>query len=248
MKALLVTSEVTYVPQNCAATFDAIFEHAASHLAGLVIIKGFSIHLLKQVAWLYFLGCRHVAHVLVRNILELPLRKRETIFERHGLPILRVKNINEPWVIRWIKRNGVDLVVNLRTRCIYRKEILAVPRLGCINIHHGILPKYRGILCDLYALAKNRPSGFSIHIMSENIDAGKILLRQEVCSGQGRHYVDYLSRAGREEGRALARLLAQVSREGFLPEGIPNECERPVYSKTPLRDDIKRLQAMEMIL
>lgn len=248
MKTLLATSAVTYVPDNYYSLFAELMEEAGEHVAGLVVLEARWVDLLKTAAGLYWLGAHKVARTMARNIVELPLQRREALFVRRGLPVLRAKSMNDPQIIAWVERQRIDLVANLRTRCIYRKKLLSAPRLGCINIHHGLLPQYRGTLCDLYALADRRPAGFTIHAMSERVDAGRILVSREVSSGCERDYVEYLERTGRCEGRALADLLQRTAREGVLPTGCRNQCSRPVYTRTPDRGQIRELCAAGMVL
>lgn len=236
MKALLVTSEITYVPRNYADLFDALLNEptgAPDLIGGLVVLKGFSFNLLKTVGGLYWLGAPRVASTLLKNMVEMPMRRREKMFEARGLPVLQADSMNDPHTIEWVRAHGFDLIVNVRTRCIYKKTILETPPLGCVNIHHGLLPEYRGTMCDLFALSESRPAGFTIHSMTEKIDAGRILVRQAVSQGSDRDYISYLARTGREEGRALSRLLRATQERGRLPEGMPNQCERPIFTKTP---------------
>ena len=248
MKVLLVTSQVTYVPSNYRELFKELLGSAGEHLAGLVILKNLSPKLLGDVAGLTYLGCTGVASTMARNIAELPLRRRERLFESRKLPVLYALSMNQRRMISWVRDNGIDLVVNLRPRCIYKKHILAAPTLGCLNIHHGLLPECRGTLCDLYALWNKKPAGFTIHQMNEKIDAGKILVRREVSRPGEKDYIAYLARTGLEEGRALAELIREVAATGKLPEGTPNICSSPVYTRNPTREQIRRMRRDGMIL
>jgi methionyl-tRNA formyltransferase len=248
MKVLLVTSEITYVPGNNLGLFEDLCQRTSSHLAGLVLLKVPTLDVLRTAAWLYLAGAHRTAMTLARNTADLPRRRREKLFGQWGIPVLRARSANEAWLGDWIAGNRIDLVVNLRTRCRYRRQILRAPRLGCINVHHGILPRYRGTLCDLHALAAGRPAGFTIHRMNDKIDDGRILVRQDVSSGTERDYFAYLEKTGIQESRALSGLIAQTALAGSLPEGLPNKCRRPVYTCTPNWSGIRRLLALGMIL
>lgn len=248
MKVALVTSEVTYVPSNYLGLFEELLERAGHHVSGLFMLKNLSGGLIKQLLGLGLIGCRGVAGALARNIAELPLRKRERLFEQRALPVIRVSTMNDAAVIRWVRDNEIDLIVNLRTRCIYKKAILEAPKLGCINIHHGILPVYRGTLCDLYAMHEGRPAGFTVHVMNEKIDDGRILVLKEVSHPGEKNYIEYLSRTGREEGRVLAELLDRIAQTGTLPEGEANRCEKSVYTRNPDRARIREMREGGMIL
>lgn len=249
MKTLIVTSDVTYVPHNQQPLFEELFSGAASHIAGLIVLDVVSANLFKQIAGLYFSGCTNFANCLVRNIIHLPLKKREALWKAHGSPILRARSMNEPRIIQWVRENNIDLIVNVRTRCVYREKILNTPKLGCVNIHHGVLPKYRGTFCDLYALSESRPAGFTIHRMNEEVDTGEILFSKEVSNGNEKNYMKYLSTTGTEEGKALVNLINYIAEHGALPKGSPNRCSEPVVTKTPRgKAEIKNLRTSGMVL
>ncbi len=243
MKTLLVTSEITYVPGNYYSLFEELLKRARPKIGGLVILENMSWKIALDGIGLRLLGCKKVAGTLFRNALELKKQKRETLFKNSGLPVLRVSSMNDPRIISWIKNNEIDLVVNLRTRCIYKKEILNAPRLGCINIHHGHLPQYRGTLCDLYALYEKRPAGFTIHRMNEKIDAGEILAVHTVSQNAESDYIDYLERTGIEEAKVLSDILIDTAESGTLPKGIPNTCDKPTYTRNPSRQMIRNIQS-----
>jgi methionyl-tRNA formyltransferase len=249
MRALLVTSEITYVPRNYQDMFEALFARVPEMIAGLVLLKVIDRQLLKTIAGLYALGCPRVATTMVRNIAELPLKRREALFEKWGLPVLRAESMNKIWMTDWIKRHKIDLVINLRTRCIYKKRILTTPTYGCVNVHHGVLPRYRGTMCDLFALSEGRPAGFSIHEMVRKIDAGRLLHVEEVSPGAEKDYIRHLGRSGRYEGAALARVMEQIDKLGALPDGTSNVCDDPVMTTTPTtREEIDRLKQLGMLL
>lgn len=63
---------------------------------------------------------------------------------------------------------------------IIRPALLQLPRMGFINIHPGLLPDFRGVDPVLWALASGGRLGATVHLMSEGIDEGPILLRREL--------------------------------------------------------------------
>jgi len=248
MKVLLVTSDVTYTPRNYADVFETLLEQAGEHIAGLVVLKGFSWNLIKRTAGLYSIGCTRLAGTLTRNMLGLLLSSRRKLFRKEHLPVKYADTMNSPEMCEWVREQHIDLIINLRTRCIYKKPILEAPRLGCVNVHHGLLPKYRGTLCDLYALNENRSAGFTIHQMNEHVDAGRILSKQTVSVQGEKDYLAYLARSGKAEGKALANLIQEIVEGGAFPTGGSNTCEDPVFTRTPGPKELKVLREQGMIL
>ena len=63
---------------------------------------------------------------------------------------------------------------------LLKKQILEIPLTGSINKHASILPSHQGLFPYLWAYIDGAPQGVSFHVMTENIDKGKILAQQDV--------------------------------------------------------------------
>ena len=62
---------------------------------------------------------------------------------QHQIPVLQPERVKRPEAIAELKQYDADLFVVAAFGQILSKEILEMPRLGCINIHASLLPKYR---------------------------------------------------------------------------------------------------------
>jgi len=248
MKILLVTSQITYVPNNCLSFLDKLLETNEKDIAGVVVLQNLSADLVLKAIWLYGMGCIHFANTLIRNMFELPLMKKEKLCKKYNLPIIKSKTMNNFQIIQWVKKNKIDVIINVRTRCIYKKEILKAPRFGCVNIHHGILPIFRGTFSDLYALYENRPAGISIHQMNEKIDNGKIIYTKQISHNNEKDYMRYLSRTGKEEASLVKQLLDYMKKNDRMPKTIENNSKRVVYTQTPTPKEIKAMLKGGIIL
>jgi len=217
-------------------------EHLQAEIQGLILLENLDLPTVKACLGLPLLGVKKLSFQLYRNILELPLRRREKLFEGHQKWVQKFKTMNDPQVVQFIKEQEIDIIINLRTRCLYKEEILSAPKLACLNIHHGLLPEYRGTFCDLYALTENRAAGFSIHRMEKRVDAGEILARIEVSKGD-KNYLTYLEKTSDKEVEVLVQLIEEIKKIGKIPQGTPNKTDRKVYTKNPTRSQIKRFLA-----
>lgn len=214
----------------------------------LIELKNRAPALLLKSIGLAAMGVTGVARELSCNTLFTSSKKRQQACMANDVAFLQLPHMNGPEAIKLIKDQQIDLIINLRTRCIYRGEILHAPRLGCINVHHGLLPTYRGTMCDLYALYEGRPAGFSIHKMEKRVDAGLIYRVQEVATGD-LDYVAYLSKTNSFEFDVLKDLIAEIERLDRLPDGIENRAlEKVIHTKNPTREVIKMMQAKGMKL
>jgi methionyl-tRNA formyltransferase len=236
MKALLVTSRVTFVPRNYD---DLVVGMAACpRIGGLLVLDNADLSLVARAVGLAFAGAPRTGATILANLTGPSARRRERAWARQGKPVFHGRSVNARAVVRLVGEHGFDLIVNARTRQIFRRRILRAPRLGCINVHHGLLPGQRGTTCDLRALAEGRPAGFSIHGMTPAVDAGPILARVRVSPGDDRDYAAYLVRAARAEVGALEDVLARIEAADAV-EGRPNVAPAgAALHRTPTRREI----------
>ncbi len=74
-----------------------------------------------------------------------------------------------------------EIILSCYYRNIIHGDILRVPVLGSLNVHPSLLPNYKGAFSSPWAIINNESkTGVTIHEMVEEIDAGKILLQEEL--------------------------------------------------------------------
>lgn len=99
----------------------------------------------------------------------------------YGIPVLRESRVNSPEFLQKVAEIAPDLIISVAAPVVFKKELLAAPRCGCINIHHGMLPHYRGMLPNFWQMYHGETrAGITIHEMSGKIDDGRILVQEEV--------------------------------------------------------------------
>ena len=246
MKVILVTSDLTYAPENYNDVFEFVARNSSQYIAGVVLIRINKFGILAKLPYLYFAGCRNIANTLARNLSDALFRQKKKFLKNLGIPLISVKSINDRKAILWLETLKPDLILNMRARCIYKDAVLKIPHLGCANVHHGILPHQKGLFCDLYALADNRVAGFTIHQMTNYIDQGQILYREEV--NKNKNYIDYLAEVASKEKVAIVAFIKRAVRGNLLSEAISNNDQHPTVTTTPNFRKIKELQRKGIIL
>lgn len=100
----------------------------------------------------------------------------------HGIPVLQPLKIRTGEFARALAALKPDLFVTAAYGRILPPDILAIPRLGAINIHGSLLPRHRGA-SPVHAsiLAGDRETGVTIMMMDEGTDTGDILARQVIA-------------------------------------------------------------------
>ena len=82
----------------------------------------------------------------------------------------------EPAVVNALRDLAADLIVVAAYGLILPKSVLAIPRLGCVNVHGSILPAYRGASPISAAILDGKAeTGISIMLMDEGLDTGPVL-------------------------------------------------------------------------
>lgn len=100
---------------------------------------------------------------------------------RLGLPVAQPRTLREPAALETLRSDAPDLVVVAAYGLILPQAVLDVPRLGAINIHASLLPRWRGAAPIQRAiLAGESETGVCIMRMEAGLDTGPVLLSEAV--------------------------------------------------------------------
>ena len=98
-----------------------------------------------------------------------------------NLTVLQPEKIKSPEAVEELKKYEADLFVVAAFGQILSKEILEMPKYGCINIHASLLPKYRGAAPIQWSIIDGeKETGVTIMQMDEGLDTGDILTTKVV--------------------------------------------------------------------
>jgi len=95
-----------------------------------------------------------------------------------GVPVIHVPFVNHPEAQRQIARLDADLGISLGNSYIHRR-VFELPRLGMLNVHHEVLPRYRGAQSVVWQLHDGSSrTGYTIHRIDSTLDGGEILYQE----------------------------------------------------------------------
>jgi methionyl-tRNA formyltransferase len=99
---------------------------------------------------------------------------------QRGVPVLQPARLRAPESVAEITALRPDLIVVMAYGQILPKSILELPRLGCLNLHASLLPRWRGAAPIQAAIeAGDNVTGMTVMYMAEGLDTGDILLMHE---------------------------------------------------------------------
>ena len=105
----------------------------------------------------------------------------KSLAEKEGLVVIQPKTLRDTMEQKRLKDFGADVIVVVAYGAILPKGMLSIPKLGCINVHASLLPRWRGAApIERALLAGDKVSGVTIMAMDEGLDTGDILLSAEV--------------------------------------------------------------------
>lgn len=95
--------------------------------------------------------------------------------------IFQPQNASDPEFLQELKKLNADLFVVVAYGQILKDELLKIPKMGCINVHASILPKYRGAAPIQHSILNgDKTTGITIMKLVRKMDAGPIILQKEI--------------------------------------------------------------------
>lgn len=132
--------------------------------------------------------------------------------ERLGVPVFQPTKLRDGTALETIRQLDPDLIVVAAYGRILPQEILDYPRLGCINVHSSLLPKYRGAAPIHWAILNGeKETGVTIMHMALALDAGDIIRQRATPIDPDETVEDLHDRLARLGAELLVETVAQLA-------------------------------------
>jgi methionyl-tRNA formyltransferase len=163
--------------------------------------------------------------------------------QQHGLPVAQPEKARDPAFVRQLQVLRPDAMAVVAYGQILPRGILELPREnfpggGCVNLHFSLLPHWRGAAPVQYSLWKgDAATGVSTQWMAEKLDAGDLILQQEVAIGEEEtsgELFERLTPLGAEVLRATLRLVVI----GEAPH-VPQEEALATFAPTIKKEEVQ---------
>lgn len=140
----------------------------------------------------------------------------------------KVKNNKD--FIEEMENLNPDVICVVAYGKILPKELLEIPKLGCINVHGSLLPKYRGAAPIQWAVLNgDKTTGITTMYMDEGMDTGDMILKEEVKIGEDETTGELWERLETIGGKLLVKTLKQIE-QGT----VPREKQSGEFSMAPM--------------
>ena len=142
-----------------------------------------------------------------------------------GIPVFQPEKIRLPEGQAMLVSAAPDLMVTAAFGQILSRENLAVARLGCINVHGSLLPKYRGAAPVQWAVINGESvTGVTTMFTDVGLDTGDILLKKEITIGPDETAGELFNRVA-ELGAVVLKDTLKALLAGTLARARQNEAE-----------------------
>lgn len=148
-----------------------------------------------------------------------------------------------------IRQLQPDVICVVAYGKILSKEILEIPKYGCINVHASLLPKYRGAAPIQWAVLNgDKTTGVTTMYMDEGMDTGDMILKEEVEIGKEETTGELWDRLSKIGGSLLVKTLEEIEK-GIAPREKQgdNFTIAPMLSKKMAKIDWENQTAQEIM-
>ena len=151
--------------------------------------------------------------------------------ESKGLKVLQpVKVKNNVEFLEEIRNINPDVICVVAYGKILPKDLLDIPKYGCVNVHGSLLPKYRGAAPIQWAVLNgDKTTGITTMYMNEGMDTGDMILKEEVEIGEEETTGELWNRLSQVGAKLLVETLKLIE-----SENAPREKQGENYTLAPM--------------
>lgn len=176
---------------------------------------------------------------------KLPGDSLQDVAKLHGLDLAIVDDHNSPRATTLLSQYAPDVVV-FTGGGLLRRALLSIPRLGVLNCHMGILPRYRGMdVVEWTALESGRgvPGiGVTVHFMDEGVDTGPILLERLTTLRSDDSFASIRRRMERDMALEIVHCVQALRDDRVQPKAQQHTAGRQYFVMHPMLMDFATRQ------
>lgn len=244
LRVLIVTEDDPLYVIRFFEVFFAEYPREEIELVGITIDAAFHEPMHKTFVRMWnFFGPLDFPLLCARYALvKLKGRNIASLAKAASIPLIPATSVNDPAYIASVKETlKPDVIVSVAAPEIFKKEILSAAPMGCVNIHSGRLPIYRGMMPNFWQMLHGeKHATVTVHEMVPKLDAGRILqtLEYPIKERDSLHRV--ITETKREGARLMIRVLKSLKAGTASP--TPIDMSEAKYFSFPKPADVKQFR------
>lgn len=246
LRVLLVTeNDPLYVRQFFDVFFDELPRERVE-LVGVTVSRAFHEPLHKTARRiLRFYGLVDFLRLLPRYLIaKLGGQSIASLAERKGFPLLAAASVNSQEYIDAVTALRPEMIVSVAAPEIFKSPLLKVASIGCLNIHSGKIPEYRGMMPTFWQMLEGKPAvTVTVHEMVPKLDAGGVIDTFEFPLRDSDSLDRVISGTKQEGARLMIRVLERIAATRKLPEPTPLDMSKARLFKFPQPADVLKFRA-----
>jgi methionyl-tRNA formyltransferase len=157
----------------------------------------------------------------------------------YNLPYKAIASPNAKEFLAEVRERKADVIVSVACPYILKEQLLSLPPLGCVNIHHAPLPRYKGMMPTFWQMYHGEKKvGVTVHYMAAKVDEGAALLQEQLEIEPGESLDHLIRRSKRHGAHSMARVLRQI--QNGTQQTIPLNHGEGSYFTFPTQEEIRQ--------
>lgn len=249
MKIYLIIVEEPFFHPNF---INKIIKEKREEVIGISLVPDISPkkNIFKHFLYLYnffglipflYLGFKTVFYKIMNNFADhFSLNNYysvQSVARKFNLPVYFADNVNSEDHLKYLSRLKPDVIISAQGQ-IFKKELLSLPAIACINRHSAMLPRYGGLWPVFWAMLNGEENiGVTVHTMTEKIDGGKILAQKAIKRQEKDSMYGLYKKAFAISGEVVLEALERLKKNPV--KDIPYNPKEATYFSNPKKEDIK---------
>lgn len=158
----------------------------------------------------------------------------------YGLNVFERSDLNSQDFLNFVRQFNADLFISVASPIIFKKDLIEIPKIDCINIHNAPLPFYRGMLPNFWQIYNNeKTAGMTIHRIFRGIDTGDIIRQLSVPIEESGSLNDMIIKTKRIGAQLMIEVINDFKSGEVTYKKITGEGS---YFSFPSREDVKEFK------
>ncbi len=178
----------------------------------------------------------------IKNIITTgKLKEPKNILQKNKIPYSFIDNHNGTESRLKLSESNADILILYGTKIIH-SGVLNIPKIGCLNAHSSLLPKYRGGKSEFWMLYNDEPqyAGVTIHWVNPGLDDGDIFLQTPIKVTNNDNVESLRKKSVPIAGRLFVEAIKKIEQGNIIR--IPQDESQATKFKWPTPEEVNNFK------